>query len=234
MNFDLQTTLIVIGAALAVILLVWLLLRALTRKQSITTAEPEQAAPADPYAASKERPYMRTPPPAAVEPPAPEPLHFHARDIQVDGVPVPPTTTPEPAAAPVVPPPAPAPAAAPPAPTPAPDVDAQPDEPEIAPPSPPLPGEFGGIAFPPGATDHQDDLTKLKGVGPKLAALLNQQGIAQYSQLAALDEGELAAIDAHLGNFKGRLARDRVVEQARLLASGDRSGFEATFGKLGG
>jgi predicted flap endonuclease-1-like 5' DNA nuclease len=223
MNYDTQTTLLVIGAAIAVILLVWLLLRALTRKQSIATQEPEQEAPTDPYAASKERPYMRTPPPPAVEPPAPEPLHFTARDIRVDGVPVPPAGP--------IPAPAPAPAAAP-----APDTMAEvpPAEPEIAPPSPPLPGEFGGIAFPPGATDHHDDLTKLKGVGAKLAAMLNDQGITQYSQLASLSDDELAAIDARLGNFKGRLQRDRVMEQAQLLASGDRAGFEATFGKLGG
>lgn len=204
MTFDLQTALLAIGAALAVILLVWLLLRGFTARQSIATAEPDRAA-ADPYAASKERPYMRPPPPAAVEPPAAEPLHFQARDVAADGMP------PAPAARDEAPPPE-----------------------EVAPPAPPLPGEFGGIAFPPGATDHQDDLTRLKGVGPKLAAILNEEGITQYAQLAALGDDELAAIDTRLGAFKGRLARDRVAEQARLLASGDREGFEATFGKMGG
>lgn len=217
MTYDLQTTLLIVGAAIAVILLLWLLLRALSRKQSITTAEPETEAPADPYAASKERPYMQTPPPPAVEPPAAAPLHFQARDIRVDGVPVDRD------------PPAPVPPAASPPPPPVPG-----GEPDVVQPSSLLPGEFGGIAFPPGATDHQDDLTRLKGVGPKLAAMLNEEGITQYAQLAALSEDELAAIDVRLGNFKGRLARDRVAEQARLLASGDREGFEATFGKLGG
>jgi hypothetical protein len=29
------------------------------------------------------------------------------------------------------------------------------------------------------------------------------------------------------------MARDRWIEQAQLLAAGDRAGYEATFGKLG-
>lgn len=78
-----------------------------------------------------------------------------------------------------------------------------------------------------------DDFQRLKGVGPKLAAMLNDQGITRYEQLASMDDAQLAALDARLGTFKGRLARDRVPEQARYLASGDTAGFEATFGKLG-
>jgi len=102
------------------------------------------------------------------------------------------------------------------------------------PPVLPLPSEFAGIAFPPHSTDHPDELTRLKGVGPKLATLLNEEGITRYEQLASLDGGELAALEERLGAFKGRLTRDRVVEQARLLASGDTEAYEATFGKLGG
>jgi predicted flap endonuclease-1-like 5' DNA nuclease len=43
---------------------------------------------------------------------------------------------------------------------------------------------------------------------------------------------EVAAIDADLGAFKGRLTRDRVIEQAAFLARGDQAGYEAAFGKL--
>jgi predicted flap endonuclease-1-like 5' DNA nuclease len=43
----------------------------------------------------------------------------------------------------------------------------------------------------------------------------------------------VAILDDKLGAFKGRLARDRVVEQANYLARDDRDGFEAKFGKLG-
>jgi predicted flap endonuclease-1-like 5' DNA nuclease len=79
-----------------------------------------------------------------------------------------------------------------------------------------------------------DDLQLLKGCGPKLAARLNELGITRFSQLAGLSETEVALIDDRLGPFRGRVARDRMVEQACYLARDDRDGFEARFGKLGG
>lgn len=78
------------------------------------------------------------------------------------------------------------------------------------------------------------DLTQIKGLGPKVAALLTERGITHVDQLAALGPDEAAALDAGLGSFRGRMARDRWVEQARLLSAGDRTGYEAAFGKLGG
>jgi predicted flap endonuclease-1-like 5' DNA nuclease len=78
-----------------------------------------------------------------------------------------------------------------------------------------------------------DPLTRLKGLGPKAAAALNTLGVTRYEQIAAWSEGDIARVDAQMGNFKGRIVRDRWVEQARLLAAGDIAGFEATFGKLG-
>lgn len=79
-----------------------------------------------------------------------------------------------------------------------------------------------------------DDLQTLKGVGPKLAQKLNENGITRFDQLAGLSSTEVAMLDEKLGAFKGRLQRDRVVEQASYLARGDRDGFEARFGSLGG
>ncbi|MCJ7421395.1 hypothetical protein [Sphingomicrobium astaxanthinifaciens] len=84
----------------------------------------------------------------------------------------------------------------------------------------------------PGATGEPDDLKRLKGVGPKLATALNGLGIVRFDQIAKLTPAQLAKIDEHLGSFKGRLARDRVVEQADYLARGDIDGYEARFGKL--
>jgi predicted flap endonuclease-1-like 5' DNA nuclease len=78
-----------------------------------------------------------------------------------------------------------------------------------------------------------DDLQMLKGVGPKLAEKLRDNGITRFEQLAQLSPNEVTMLDAKLGPFKGRLERDRVVEQASYLARGDRDGFEARFGKLG-
>lgn len=85
------------------------------------------------------------------------------------------------------------------------------------------------VASPPTATD---DLTRMKGVGPKLATTLAGFGYTRFQQVAALSPIEADALDAQLGAFKGRLARDRVVEQARYLAKDDTEGFEAVFGKL--
>lgn len=84
----------------------------------------------------------------------------------------------------------------------------------------------------PAADAGADDLTRLKGVGPKLAARLNELGITRLAQLAALDPAAAQALDAQLGNFQGRMTRDRWIEQARYLAAGDVAGYEAVFGKL--
>lgn len=81
--------------------------------------------------------------------------------------------------------------------------------------------------------DAGQPVTLLKGLGPKVAARLGELGITSVGQIAALSPAEADALDAELGAFKGRMARDRWIEQAQLLAAGDRAGYEATFGKLG-
>lgn len=77
-----------------------------------------------------------------------------------------------------------------------------------------------------------DDLSKIKGLGPKLQALLPTLGITTYAQIAALTEADLADLDTKLGAFAGRPKRDNWMEQAKYLAAGDVAGFEAQFGKL--
>jgi len=84
----------------------------------------------------------------------------------------------------------------------------------------------------PGASGPPDDLVKLKGVGPKLAAILNERGITRFDQLAKLSTGQIEALDASLGAFRGRFERDRIQEQADYLARGDIGGYEVKFGKL--
>lgn len=63
-----------------------------------------------------------------------------------------------------------------------------------------------------------DDLKLIKGVGPKLEALLHSLGIFHFDQIAAWSGRELAWIDAHLEGFKGRASRDEWVAQAKTLA----------------
>ena len=83
------------------------------------------------------------------------------------------------------------------------------------------------------AVDHAAaPVTQLKGLGPKVAARLAELGVTTVGQMAALSEAEAQNIDAQLGAFTGRMGRDRWIEQSRLLAAGDKPGFEAVFGKL--
>ncbi|MEO6434056.1 MAG: hypothetical protein ABIO29_08800 [Sphingomicrobium sp.] len=77
-----------------------------------------------------------------------------------------------------------------------------------------------------------DDLVRLKGVGPKMAQSLIALGFTRFDQIAKLNPTALDRLDQQLGAFRGRLARDRVVEQADYLARDDRDGFEQKFGKL--
>ena len=106
-------------------------------------------------------------------------------------------------------------------------------EPTIAP-APPIAPELPAAVAPPESapTPTGSDLTLLKGLGPKVAAMLIDQGIADIAALARLSDAEADAVAAQLGTFAPRMTRDRWVEQARLLAAGDRAGFEARFGKL--
>lgn len=83
-----------------------------------------------------------------------------------------------------------------------------------------------------GTKGPHDDLCLLKGVGPKLAEALNSLGFVRFEQLAHLTPTEVERIDAQLGAFRGRLTRDRVVEQADYLARNDVDGYEQRFGKL--
>lgn len=78
-----------------------------------------------------------------------------------------------------------------------------------------------------------DDLTRIKGLGPKLAGVLGGLGVTSFAQIAGWSEADLAGIDDQLpAAFKGRPARDKWVEQARFLAAGDTAGYEEQFGKL--
>jgi predicted flap endonuclease-1-like 5' DNA nuclease len=83
-----------------------------------------------------------------------------------------------------------------------------------------------------GEGDARDDLCRLKGVGPKFADALHSLGFNRFEQLASLTPTEIERLDSQLGAFRGRITRDRIVEQADYLARGDNDGFEQRFGKL--
>ncbi len=82
------------------------------------------------------------------------------------------------------------------------------------------------------AREDGDDLTRIKGVGPKLAATLRDLEVTRFDQIAGWDEEDVDQMDAQLGRFQGRIRRDDWRAQARLLAAGDQAAYEERFGKL--
>lgn len=70
-----------------------------------------------------------------------------------------------------------------------------------------------------------DDLKRIKGIGPKLEAMLNGMGFFHFDQIAAWSPQEMAWVDQNLEGFKGRATRDQWVAQAKLLAAGQETDF---------
>lgn len=77
-----------------------------------------------------------------------------------------------------------------------------------------------------------DDLTRIKGLGPRLAETLHTLGVTRFAQIATWSEADIDRIDPQLGRFSGRIRRDGWIEQAGYLARGDIEGFKARFGAL--
>ena len=63
-----------------------------------------------------------------------------------------------------------------------------------------------------------DDLTTIKGIGPKMEKLCNRLGFWHFDQIADWSADEVAWVDDNLEGFKGRVTRDNWVAQARTLA----------------
>ena len=61
------------------------------------------------------------------------------------------------------------------------------------------------------------DLTAIRGIGPKLAVQLNDLGVRDIEQIAAIEAEELGSEDHVLHGFQGRILRDGWIEQASAL-----------------
>ncbi len=68
-----------------------------------------------------------------------------------------------------------------------------------------------------------DDLTRLVGVGPKLAIALAERGVTSFAQLAAWTADDLVAIDTEL-KLLGRPMRNGWVDQAARFVAEGRAG----------
>ena len=63
-----------------------------------------------------------------------------------------------------------------------------------------------------------DDLTKIKGLGPKAAAALAKLGVTSLAQIANWTDDDVARMDEAI-NGRGRIARDEWVKQAKALSN---------------
>ncbi|MGA0599489.1 helix-hairpin-helix domain-containing protein [Caulobacter sp. KR2-114] len=102
----------------------------------------------------------------------------------------------------------------------APVVDAPVEEAPVAA-APPVEAPVTEVAAEPAAAAvipaAPDDLTRIAGIGPKLAAALAERGVTRFADLAAWGEAELAEVDKAL-SLKGRAVRDAWVAQAKRFA----------------
>jgi predicted flap endonuclease-1-like 5' DNA nuclease len=62
-----------------------------------------------------------------------------------------------------------------------------------------------------------DDLTRIRGIGPKLVEQLAELGITHLEQIATLDEAALDDVSHPLHAMKGRILKDHWISQAVSL-----------------
>lgn len=66
----------------------------------------------------------------------------------------------------------------------------------------------------------RDDLRMIAGIGPRIESTLNSLGVYHFDQIAAWSPANIDWIERYLA-FKGRIGRERWVEQAKALARGE-------------
>ncbi|MER9329541.1 proton-conducting membrane transporter [Mesorhizobium sp. M0152] len=82
------------------------------------------------------------------------------------------------------------------------------------------------------ASGKPDNLRRLIGIGPVNEKLLKAQGITSFAQIAAWTAADIKRVEDVM-NFDGRIARERWVEQAKLLAAGNEQEFARQFPTAG-
>ncbi|MEM8767139.1 MAG: hypothetical protein AAGE43_06830, partial [Pseudomonadota bacterium] len=70
---------------------------------------------------------------------------------------------------------------------------------------------------PPTVIEGPDDLSRIKGVGPKLVKQLKKLGITQFDQIATLSDSDLDDTSHPLHTMKGRIVKDDWIVQAARL-----------------
>ncbi|MEI9402814.1 proton-conducting membrane transporter [Mesorhizobium argentiipisi] len=81
-------------------------------------------------------------------------------------------------------------------------------------------------------TGKADNLRRLIGIGSVNEKLLKGLGVTTYAQIAAWTDADVKRVEEVL-NFDGRIAREKWIEQAKLLAAGDEAEFARQFPSAG-
>lgn len=68
--------------------------------------------------------------------------------------------------------------------------------------------------------EHADDLSSIKGIGPKLVKQLRKLGIVRFDQIATLSGSDLDDRSHPLHSMKGRIMKDNWIDQAARLSGG--------------
>ncbi|MEM9939678.1 MAG: hypothetical protein AAF768_12570 [Pseudomonadota bacterium] len=84
--------------------------------------------------------------------------------------------------------------------------------------TPPVQDIFQAPTTLPAPEGKADDLTKIKGIGEKLSARLNDLGIYHFKQIADWTDPQTAWVEDYLSS-KGRVTRENWVAQARGFAA---------------
>lgn len=79
-----------------------------------------------------------------------------------------------------------------------------------------------------------DDLTRIEGIGPKMAQVLGEAGITTFAQLADASPAQLREILNAAGNRYRMIDPTTWPQQAALAAAGDWAGFNALTAQLKG
>lgn len=69
----------------------------------------------------------------------------------------------------------------------------------------------------PAKKQEPDELTRINGIGPVLKKKLNNLGIDTFQQIADFTQADIDRVNGQL-SFKGRIEREKWVEQAKKLA----------------
>ena len=74
------------------------------------------------------------------------------------------------------------------------------------------------------AAGEEDDLKRIKGIGPVNESALNELGIYTFRQIAAWTPANIDWVEDFM-SFPGRIEREDWIAQAKVLAEGEETAF---------